>query len=142
MKKGIIFAGLFFLLTFGSCMLGMQPQIGYFPESSFTLSPDSRLPKWFSIPAGYDRKDLTVQIFYYAPWLGKTNIKAILIGSAPNNPITEKKYGHVETLSTAEKKTDYPNFQIANLGGITEIIKHKKMEPIFYISDDQKLIRH
>lgn len=140
-NKGIIFGGLFYLLTFGSCMLGMQPQIGYFPESTFTLSPESRLPKWFRIPAGYDRNDLSVQVSYYAPWFGKTNIKAILVGPAPNNLTIDKKYGNIEKLSTTDKVTDYPGFLIANLGGVTEIIEHKKMEPIFYISDDPKLTK-
>jgi hypothetical protein len=37
----------------------------YFPESSFDLAPDSRLPKWFAIPNGLSRSDITVQMNYY-----------------------------------------------------------------------------
>jgi hypothetical protein len=145
-NKGIIFGGLFFLLTFGSCMLGMQPQIGYFPESSFTLSPDSRFPRWFNIPSGYDRKDLTVEIIYYVPWFGKTNLTTILIGPPPNNQKLDKKYGNVEWHPISKKNLEsgtnhYPSFHIASVDGVIELIEHKKMEPIFYISDDPKLMK-
>jgi hypothetical protein len=37
----------------------------YFPESSFELAPDSRLPKWFKIPNELSRSDITVQMNYY-----------------------------------------------------------------------------
>jgi hypothetical protein len=30
----------------------------------------------------------------------------------------------------------YPSFEVITANGITEIIEHKKMEPIFYITDD------
>jgi hypothetical protein len=29
-------------------------------ESSFDLAPDSRIPKWFSLPAGVQRSDVKV----------------------------------------------------------------------------------
>jgi hypothetical protein len=37
----------------------------FFPESRFELAPDSRLPKWFTIPANLSREDVTVQMSYY-----------------------------------------------------------------------------
>ncbi len=30
----------------------------------------------------------------------------------------------------------YPSYEIVTANGITEIIEHRKMEPIFYITDD------
>jgi hypothetical protein len=30
----------------------------------------------------------------------------------------------------------YPAFEVVVAGGVTEIIEHKKMEPIFYVNDD------
>jgi hypothetical protein len=30
----------------------------------------------------------------------------------------------------------YPSYEIVSIGGVTEIIEHRKMEPIFYVSDD------
>ena len=37
----------------------------FFPESRFELAPDSRLPKWFTIPTNLSREDVTVQMSYY-----------------------------------------------------------------------------
>jgi hypothetical protein len=37
----------------------------YFPESKFELAPDSRLPKWFTLPKYLSRADVTVQMSYY-----------------------------------------------------------------------------
>lgn len=42
------------LLAFAGCV-----------ESNFHLSKESRIPKWFSIPAGLSREDVTVTLFYY-----------------------------------------------------------------------------
>lgn len=124
----------------------MHPKIGYFPESSFTLSPDSRLPNWFSVPNEYDRKDLTVEIYYYAPWFGKTNLSTILIGPPPTNQKLDKKYGVVEWHPISKNNLDsgtnrYPSYHIAKVGEIIELVEHKAMEPTFYISDDPELTK-
>lgn len=37
----------------------------FFPESQFELAPDSRLPKWFTLPKNLSREDVTVQMSYY-----------------------------------------------------------------------------
>jgi hypothetical protein len=37
----------------------------FFPESQFELAPDSRLPKWFTLPTNLSREDVTVQMSYY-----------------------------------------------------------------------------
>ncbi len=37
----------------------------FFPESRFELAPDSRLPKWFTIPTNLSREEVTVQMSYY-----------------------------------------------------------------------------
>jgi len=31
---------------------------------------------------------------------------------------------------------DYPSYAIITVNGVTEIIEHRQMEPIFYIADD------
>ena len=37
----------------------------FFPESQFELAPDSRLPKWFTLPTNLSREEVTVQMSYY-----------------------------------------------------------------------------
>jgi hypothetical protein len=50
----------------GSVMLGLLLcGCRFFPESRFELAPDSRLPKWFTIPTNLSREDVTVQMSYY-----------------------------------------------------------------------------
>src|SRR5260370_34096407 len=43
------------------CLLGCES----FPESSFELARESRLPKWFTLPSGLSRSDVTVTMDYY-----------------------------------------------------------------------------
>jgi hypothetical protein len=113
------------------------PWIGWLPESVFTLSTDSRFPNWFTIPPGYDRKDLTVKIYYYAPPpLMISNFKSILLGPPPEYKQLEKKIGTVQWHPATKSYSDYPSYHIVRVGKTVELIEHKKMEPIFYISDD------
>jgi hypothetical protein len=32
--------------------------------------------------------------------------------------------------------SDYPGYEVITADGITEVIEHRRMEPIFYITDD------
>src|ERR1700689_392731 len=46
---------------------------GLFPESSFVLSPESRLPKWFDLDSVLPRSQVTVEMSYYiSPLYGRT----------------------------------------------------------------------
>src|SRR6266849_2992673 len=44
------------------CLLGL---IIFLPESSFTLSRESRLPRWFTLPPGLSRSDVIVTMDCY-----------------------------------------------------------------------------
>ncbi len=35
----------------------------------------------------------------------------------------------------------YPSYEVVTIQGITEIIEHRRMEPIFYINDDPEVRR-
>lgn len=55
----------------GSTMIGCK----YFPESAFELVNESRLPKWFNLPPGLARSDVSVTMKYYVkPWGENCNI--------------------------------------------------------------------
>ncbi len=117
-----------------------HPIIGLLPESNFTLAPESRIPKWFSLPSELDRKDLKVEIFYYVPPpFIMANLKAVLIGPPPENKILEKKIGFVKDHPKFKDRFTKPSFNIGSIDGIEEIIEHRKRGPVFYISDDPKL---
>ena len=38
--------------------------------------------------------------------------------------------------SVRKIQADYPAYEAITVNGITQIIEHKKMEPIFYVTDD------
>ena len=54
--------------TLASAITGCQ----YFPESTFQLAKESRLPKWFVIPPGLARADVSVTMNYYVTSQGRT----------------------------------------------------------------------
>ena len=140
MKKYINIALILGLLL-GLCIICFHPAIGILSESSFTLSPDSRLPKWFTTPPGLTRKDISVEIFYYVPPpFIRSNFKAILVGPPPENKIISKKIGvQHDHPNYANDRSRYPTYNIAAVDGIEEIIEHRQMEPIFFITDDPQL---
>jgi len=112
-------------------------------ESSFELAEESRLPNWFDMPPGLTRDDLKVTLDYY------TNGQAVF-----------KLYEKNKLLSLQEAKgtsrgnkpiqlknppagfpKHYPMYQVITVGGKTDVIEHRKMEPIFYITDDPEILR-
>jgi hypothetical protein len=127
-------------------ILGMHPYVGFFPESQFHLAPESRLPRWFTEATEYKREDLDVEIYYYTPPFGKTNLIAYLIGPPPERKKLQKKYGVERWHPGSEKRwyakyDHYPNFNLATVDGVTELIEHRHMAPIFHVSDDPELKR-
>ena len=128
---------LFVALTIlGSTMVGCE----WFPESTFELAGESRLPKWITLPPGLTRADVSITMNYYVlPWgrsatfilrdtKGKqlTKIGGKLRGLGPNQ------------LKQAPKgfPPGYPSYEVITVNGITEIIEHRKSEPLFYVTDD------
>jgi hypothetical protein len=112
----------------------------YFPESTFELASESRLPKWITIPPGLTRADVSVTMSYYIkPW-GST---ATFITQYRDIQTPTKVDGKVKGLEPFHLKNPpkgfppgYPSYEIITVNGITEIIEHRKMEPIFYVTDD------
>ena len=109
-------------------------------EANFNLAPESRLPKWFKIPIGLSRADVTVTMDYYIPPGGPiavftmfdkqghkiAKVKGKLKGTSPNqlkNPLPGYPAG-------------YPSYEIVTVFGVTDIIEHHKRVPIFYVTDD------
>jgi hypothetical protein len=113
---------------------------GRFPESSFSLASESRLPKWFSLSPNQERTNVTVTMDYYIDSSGGTATFTLRDTSgAVLSKVTDKQIG-LEPLQRKAKQPDYPagypSYEIITVGGITEIVEHRKMEPIFYVTDD------
>jgi hypothetical protein len=128
------------LLLVALSILGSAIGCGWFPESTFELASESRLPKWITLPPGPTRADVTITMSYYImPW-----------GSSARFRLRDKK-GQVLTKVSGKVKGSepfqlkhpppgfppgYPAYEVVTVNGMTEIIEHKKQEPIFYITDD------
>jgi hypothetical protein len=112
----------------------------WFPESTFELASESRLPKWITLPPGLTRADVSITMSYYVkPW-GRS---ATFILQATKGQIRTKVRGKMKGLEPLQLKNPsrgfpagYPSYEIITVNGITEIVEHRKQEPIFYITDD------
>jgi hypothetical protein len=110
-----------------------------FPEATFTLANDSRLPKWVTLPPGLAHTDISVTMNYYAvPWR-----RAQFILRDKSGHMLKKESGKMGCRAPFELESHpqgfpsgYPAYEAITVSGITEIIEHKKMEPIFYITDN------
>jgi hypothetical protein len=115
----------------------------FFPESSFELASSSRLPKWFTLPPGLSRSDVTVTMNYYVK--GSARTATFVLRNKKKDKLSEVS-GTEAGLEPLKLKNPpsgfppgYPGYEIISVNGITEIIEHRRMEPIFYITDDPKV---
>jgi len=127
---------LFVLLTIAGLEIGCE----WFPESTFELASESRLPKWITLPPGLTRADVSVTMSYYtAPWGRSATFKL----KDTKGKVLTKVYGKSRGLGPNQLKHPPPGFppgspayEVITVNGITDIIEHRKPEPIFYITDD------
>lgn len=115
-------------------------------ESSFQLSDESRLPKWFVIPEGKNARDFTVRVDLHSTiggGGGKTVIKLYEKNKLfPVNKFTLTIEEQPSTLSVQLKSPPegspkgYPAYIVATINGVADIIEFRRMEPIFYMTDD------
>jgi hypothetical protein len=112
----------------------------WIPESTFELASESRLPKWIILPPGLTRTDVSITMSYYIlPW-GRS---ATFILQDTKRKVRTKVNGKTRGLGPNQLKhpppefpPGYPSYEVITVNGITEIIEHRKPEPIFYITDD------
>lgn len=112
----------------------------YFPESTFELASDSRLPKWFILPPGHTRADISITMSYYIRPSGR-DVKFIVQDFQKRTPT--KLYGKEKGTEPLHLKNPppgftpgYPAYEVITVNGITDIVEHRRMEPIFYLTDD------
>lgn len=100
-------------------------------EGSFRLASDSRLPRWFSLPAGLKRSDVSVTIRYYT--LSGPQID--LIG--PGGKVLTSVRGTHRWDPETERRgfTEYPTYSFIKVGDIEEIIEQRSPGDILYIAD-------
>jgi hypothetical protein len=123
-------------IAFLSLAIGCE----WFPESTFELASESRLPKWITLPSGLTRADVSLTMnCYVKPW-GRT---ATFILRDRKGKMLAKMDGKLRGGGPNYLKhppsgfpPGYPGYEVITVKGMTEIVEHRKMEPIFYITDD------
>jgi len=103
-------------------------------EASFELSPDSRLPKWFSDIEINSRDNYMVKMTYYVN-LGNRSADIVLY-TIEGKKIKKIK-GKMLNEGPLRTNKSYPMYEAIEANGLIELIKHTKMEPIFYVSDEK-----
>ena len=110
------------------------------PEATFDLAPESRLPAWFRLPPGYLRSDVTVSMSYYVEPSKRTATFTLYNGKTKELMKVSGVERGMEPITLKHQKpelpSDYPAYEIIDANGITEVIEHRKQEPLFYINDD------
>lgn len=108
-------------------------------ESSFKLAKDSRLPRWFEIPEGTSRDDLIVTMDYYSTFSGAEAVFNLYkkdglfslkkVVGIPRGPLRPQN-------PPPGFPKHYPSYEVITVNGTIDVIEHRKMEPIFYMTDD------
>jgi hypothetical protein len=110
-------------------------------ESRFQLSPESRLPKWFEIPNGMSRDDLTVTMTQYT--FGDVvfelydknrffNLKEVTGDARGGYPLSIKK-------APSGFPPDHPMYVGYTVNGVKDIVEYRAPGPIFYMADDPNI---
>ena len=115
--------------------------------SAFTLAPESRLPKWFPLPAGYSRNSIKVNLYYYSSPLPVDDAVFELTDQYDNilETVTGKMCWHPETDGIRNQRSRFdsdsgPYYVYVRINGVIEVLEHGKGQT-FRISDDPKLVK-
>ncbi len=108
---------------------------------NFRLSKNSRLPQWISIPPGYARSDLNVDIVQYS-----YRTVFLVYGPPPEKKLLLEKAGVERLHPVSQREFDahqtgavYPNYSIITVDGISEIFEQQKPGNVLFITDDPYL---
>jgi hypothetical protein len=121
------------LLLLSSC--------GVLPESSFELAPSSRLPRWIQLSAGQRRDQVRVTLDYYISPFGRTctfslyddqtrRLRKVSGSIREQHPLTLKN-------SSPRFAAGYPSYEVITIEGSIDVVEHRAMEPVFYMTDDR-----
>lgn len=114
-------------------------------ESSFNLAPDSRLPKWFEVPAGMSRNDLDVTMDYYVTPSGG---KAVFKLFDKNGKKLEQVTGVTRGDKPLKLKNPPPGFppgrpvyEVVTVNGVVDVIEHREKAPTFHVTSDPAILK-
>ena len=129
MKTFLRYKYLFILLF----LLGACHPLHGCVESNLELAPESRLPRWFEVPEGLTRKDVSVTISYWTD--GQAEVS--LIGPSPKHIVIAEVIGTSRWHPLTEQRgySKYPTYSYIKVGNIEELIVHRWPGNILHIED-------
>ena len=119
-------------------------------ESDFDLMADSRLPKWFAVPAGLSRNDLTVKLSYYTPPVTTDDAVLTLFDRVGHRigEVSGKMCWHprIDKLKRNEwggfdKGVEHPRYVIIRVGEVIEVVDHPAPGSWFRVTDDAEIVK-
>ena len=109
-------------------------------ESNFNLARESRLPRWFQLPDGVSRGDITVEFVYF---LSKTKIAAInnKTGKIFFSAEADQKHHPITEAESKRMKQGWPcpSYVLISANGIEEVIAHIEKGDIVYIVEPSEV---
>ena len=123
------------LATVGQSLVGCDR----FPESTFVLASDSRLPIWIKVPPGVAISSLKLTISYYIRPLGANAVFSLQDKDTVIEKLDAKVICRTPFTVPAHSSgsaSGYPLYQAVSVKSVTEIIEHRRMEPVFYVTDN------
>jgi hypothetical protein len=110
------------------------------------LDPRSRLPRWFELPDGLSRADVTVTMASYVmPWGRSATFKLWDAHGRQLSKVTATVAG-LEPYTFKQRspnggidESSYPIYEVMTASGIAEVIEQKKPGPFVDVSDDPKV---
>jgi hypothetical protein len=115
-------------------------------EARLTLSPASRLPKWFHAATTPARQDVSVTMdSFVMPW-GRGATLYLHDRNGKQMARMRVSFDGLEPKSLKRNVGDsgtipYPHYEVVRAGGITEVFEVRAAEPIFYVTDDPEVKR-
>lgn len=113
-------------------------------ESSFQLSEESRLPRWFVISDGADKGDFSVQMELHSTFSGGAVVFKLYekrnFFYTQKFTITSDEQPSMRSMQLKDTQEGfpkgYPRYKVITINGLTDIVELRRMEPIFYMSDN------
>jgi hypothetical protein len=128
------------------CLTGCGCDVGC-REATFTLAPTSRLPHWFDGAAKHRSQAVVTMDYLVAP--GRRFAEFVMgddTGRKPTRVIGEMR-GDQPTIiagpTTASEGIGrfYPSYEVITVGGVVDVVEHRRMEPVFYMVDDEAVFK-
>lgn len=121
----------------------------YIPESTFKLANESRMPRWVVLSAEPPRAALSLSMSCYLTPRGYSAL--FLLQNAAHQTLnkTSGKLGCPAPFQLKHPPAGLPEgyslYQPVTVEGLTEMIEHRRMESVFYVTDDPaflEAVRH